>query len=815
MIGYLPIGISTTILLVVLAGIPGSAAADDSDEASTNATESKHSTAKKGDSTPPAPDADSDPAAGETLLLELELNGHSTGKIGEFTLQNGSLLARPRELRELGIRVPDQLARENRLVALSELPGVTWTLDIQDQVLRVTATDGQLVPTALRPVESQFPHDHRVIESGTGVTLNYDVVDTFSSSQNGVSAGFEGRAFSRIGILSSGWLAFAGTNANISSGNQVIPLDTTYTYADVNSLRRYSGGDFITSSLSWTRPVHLTGAQIRSDFSTRPDLITFPLPSLEGSTAVPSTVQVLADGNVVTSSEVAPGPFEVPQIPVISGAGTISMTMTNALGQQVTINQPFYASHELLAKGLQTFAAQAGAVRRNWGSDSYNFGKFAGMGNYRRGMSSKTTLEADLEGTPDTVLIGAGGVQQVGTLGELDFSAEGSFGAADPGVQVSAGAQRIGRKFSIGAAALLANLDFRDVAAVNGDAVLRKQLSGFISLSVSHFGTAGAAYAGIDEDPSPHPIQSQETTAIRSHVVSGNYSVQLRRFFVYANAFQTLDSTSSSGVQVGVVIPFGRRSSANISWVSTGDVQFQVQQSAAQIHDWGYQVFVSGPQTQHEFGVLQYKSPVGLFSAGIDSSSGQTTGRVEALGALSVADRGFFPSNAIYDSFAIVDTSPLPRVHVLQENRDVGSTNSSGRLLVPDMRAFEMNNLAIDATGLPADVTLHNAFREVRPQDRSGVVVRFPIKFSHGALVRLVGESGMPLPVGSSARLKATGVTVPVGYDGEAYVEDLSPTNELAVELPDDRHCAVVFEYHPVPGEIPTLGPLRCVEQKP
>jgi outer membrane usher protein len=654
-----------------------------------------------------------------------------------------------------------------------------------------------------------------VIESGTGVTLNYDVVDTVSSSQNGISAAFEGRTFAPWGIVSSGWLAFAGADANSSRSNQVIPLDTVYTYADVNSLRRYSAGDFITSGLSWTRPVHLTGAQIRSDFSTRPDLITFPLPSLAGSTAVPSTVQVLADGNVVTSSEVAPGPFEVPQIPVISGAGTISMTVTNALGQQVTVNQPFYATHALLAKGLQTFAAQGGVVRRNWGADNYEFGKVAGTANYRRGISSKTTLEADLEGTPDTFLVGAGGVQQVGTIGELDFSAEGSFSSADPGMQVSAGAQRIGRKFSIGASALLANRDYRDIASVNGDAVLRKQLSGFISFTVRHFGTGGLAYAGVDEDPSPHPIHTQQTTAVHSHVVSGNYSLQLRHFLIYANAFQTFDGTGNSGIQVGMVIPFRKRSSADISWTSNGDVQLQVQQSAAQIHDWGYQVFVSGPHTEHEFGMVQYKSPVGLFSAGIDHSDGETTGRFEALGALSLADRGLFPSNAIYDSFAIVDTSPLPRVKVLQENRDVGNTNRSGRLLVPDMRAFELNHLSIEATQLPPDVSLNNSLREVRPQDRSGVVVKFPIKFSHGAMVLLVDESGVALPPGSSAKLTATGVVVPVGYDGETYVEDLSPSNELIVERPDDRHCTVVFEYHPVPGEIPTIGPLHCTEPKP
>jgi hypothetical protein len=56
-----------------------------------------------------------------------------------------------------------------------------------------------------------------------------------------------------------------------------------------------------------------------------------------------------------------------------------------------------------------------------------------------------------------------------------------------------------------------------------------------------------------------------------------------------------------------------------------------------------------------------------------------------------------------------------------------------------------------------------------------GVVVRFPVKISHGALLRLVDEAGAPLSVGSTATLRATDVTVPVGYDGGDAV--LSPSN--------------------------------------
>jgi outer membrane usher protein len=145
----------------------------------------------------------------------------------------------------------------------------------------------------------------------------------------------------------------------------------------------------------------------------------------------------------------------------------------------------------------------------------------------------------------------------------------------------------------------------------------------------------------------------------------------------------------------------------------------------------------------------------------------------------------------------------------------VGSTNSSGRLLVPDMRSFDLNRVAIDPTDIPAEASINDVKREFRPQDRSGVVVKFPIKFNHAALVRLVDQAGVAVPLGSTATLKATGTVVPVGYDGDAYVEDLGSHNELMIEHPDGRRCSVVFDYKPVAGDIPSIGPLRCQEQKP
>ena len=761
----------------------------------------------------------------DKLLLDVQINGYPIGKIGEFTLRNGKLLARAQELHDLGLRLPAALlSTPDALIVLSDLPGVTYTIDLKKQIVRITASDSALIPTLLLPEGIGEAKGQRVIESGAGLTLNYDIAGTYSSGQTSATGSFDMRAFTPKGILSSDWLAYGGAVTSASGTNTAIRLDSAYTYAGVNSLRRYSLGDYITSGLSWTRPVHMEGAQIRSDFSTRPDLITFPLPSVAGSAAVPSTVSVLTNGNQTVSSEVSAGPFEIPQLPVISGAGTITVSVTNAMGQQVSVSKPFYASSTLLKPGFQIYSAQAGLVRRNWGIYSNDYGKMAGTAIYRRGLSRKFTIEGSVEGTSGVTAGGAGGVMQIGHLGVVNFAAAASGGSAGgTGAQYSLGAQRIGRVFSLGASAILANRYYQDVAAMNGSGVPRKQISAFTGLASKRFGSVSAAYAGLDQDASPVTIPPAlaPAPATHSHVVSANYSRQIHRMSFYATYFNNyVNPGSSSGLQAGVTIPLGRRNTVSASGssnYSSGSSQYigqvQAQQSAPQPGDWGYLASVTAGNSNHEFAQGQYKSHVGLFTAGVDEDAGVTTVRAESLAAISFVDKHLFPSNWVYDSFAIVDTSPVPHVHVLQENRDVGRTSSSGRLLVPDMRSFELNRIRIVPTDIPPDATLNNDKREIRPQDRSGVVVKFPIKFNHAALLQMVDEAGVPLPIGSVATLRATGAVFPVGYDGDAYVEELSPHNELSVERPNGQRCTVAFDYKPLPDDIPSIGPLRCQEK--
>jgi outer membrane usher protein len=776
-------------------------------------------------------------AADETLELALVVNGYATGQVGEFTLHDGALLAHRDDLHDLGFRVPPTLTTtRNGEIALAALPCLKARLDQATQTLYVSARDACLLPTIL---EASGRGAGARVESGLGLTLNYDVIGNKVAQYNTGSGAFNLRAFSPWGVLSSDMVAYAGSSPRGPGTNEIIRLSSTYVYSDPDSLRQYSAGDFVTSGLAWTRPVRFGGLQISSDFALRPDLVTFPIPSLSGSVAVPSAVNVLVNGEQLLSRQVQPGPFQIPQLPLVTGAGTIAMTVTDAIGRQTTTIVPFYSSAALLAPGLQSYAAEIGAVRHNYGTASSGYSDLAAAATYRRGLSSYLTVESHAEGSSGLFMGGGGLVVNVGNFGAINFAAAGSTGAGQTGTQISFGAQRIGRMISLSAAETIASRNFRDIAAANGDPVARRQLNASASLSLGWAGSFSLAYTGLDSDAAAEPISFFEPAgslllegsnspegqfisfvpAQHTHLLSASYSRPVNRLSFYATGFHDVTEGGNTGIMVGFSVPLGRRSSASAA-LNAGPNDAAEEVSAAQtpemVGDWGYQVQASTGSFGHQFGELQYMSRWGLVSAGADRTGTQTMGRAEAQGALSLMAEQIFASNTINDSFAVVDTNGIKGIRVLDENRPAGVTGSAGTILVPDLRAFEDNHISIDPTDVPIDAALPFSARNVRPQDRSGVLVRFPIHLTHGAVLTLVDPKGQPVPVGSTATLAASGAAVPVGYDGKAFIEGLHQgDNVVVIVRPDGRSCIAAFRYRPIPDEIPSIGPLQCQEDKP
>ncbi len=547
-------------------------------------------------------------------------------------MRDGTLFATPDELAAIGLKVPEGAYKtSDQLVPLRDLPHVTTRIDEAAQQIFIEAGRDELLPNVLGAGTNAGAIE---VESGTGATLNYDVTGTSSAGVGSGAGAFDLRVFSPYGVASATAIAFAGASPTGSDENEVIRLDSSYIYSDADDLMRFTAGDFINGGLSWTRPVRLGGVQVTHDFSMRPDLVTFPLPVVEGTASVPSTVDVLVNGLQQLSSQTQAGPFQVPQLPVNVGANTVSLAVTNALGQQVTLTLPFYASDDLLAPGLDTYSFDAGFVRRNWGVISDDYGDFAVSGTYRRGVSDSLTLESHVEATHGAFMGGLGAVVNAFNFAVVNAAAAGSTAHGETGAEFSVGAERLGPDWSVGVSAFFATPHFRDIAALEGDPVPRLQINANAGISFGHWGSVGVAYTSIDRDaavvasnivapPGPSDAPFLVIPAEHAKILSANYSVQVDTFSIYAMAFKDFVRGGGSGFNIGLTIPTGPRSSASASvGENSGSAaygQLQAQQSAVVPGDWvttpmpplaGWIISSRRPTTRRN-GVLSQRALIG------------------------------------------------------------------------------------------------------------------------------------------------------------------------------------------------------------
>lgn len=754
-------------------------------------------------------------AASDPVALSLILNGRATGLVGEFLSCDDEPCATAAQLTELGFLIPPNLAAGSAPIRLSAFPNVHARIDESTQVIYVEAAD-----SALRPSEitgQSLPPLAPLSPSGYGAVLNYDILGSFSKAQSNVGALISVRAFSPYGLLETA----AVVTVSASSGpNSLTRLNTTYSYSDPERLRRWRIGDVVTGALAWNRAVRLGGIQVSSDFNLRPDLVTYPLPAINSSTAVPATVSVIANGALQSREAIRPGPFAAHVMPVISGAGEVSVAVQDELGRQTVITSPFYASSELLKPGLASYSLEVGMIRENYGSLGDHYAGWAASGSLRRGITDWLTLEAHGETTRSLGLLGIGATARIGSLGVVNVALSGS---GQPGINgqfgkmLSLGVKRTARRFSFSASGALYTIGYRDIATIRGFTLPKSTLNASVAYSTDRWGAVGISYIARSSylalngglgDQSPRDARDA-----RFRIVNASYSARATRFGTfYVNGYYDLLNHKSYGISAGFSFFFGGHTSATLGSSFNGGRATQsvgVARSALEPNDFGYRLQAYQGGAARRSAEVEYLSQSGRLSGGVEQYQNEVIGRLGARGALAFAAGKVFSSGAIDDSFAVVSTGGVGNVPVRHENRLIGITNSAGLLLVPSLLSYQNNRLSFDSSGLPPDVIVGQTFVAVRPRGGSVATVDFQIGKLHAALVRLRDRDDKPIPMGSIVQVPGQAAQ-PVGYDGEAYVNGLSAQNMLKVTLPNGTSCTAHLEYQAVAGDIPTIGPVRC-----
>jgi outer membrane usher protein len=690
---------------------------------------------------------------------------------------------------------------------IDALAGVAITIEARSMTAEVVVPPDLMAGTrrSLAPTVGRVKPD-----AGIGAFLDYDVTftDDAGAFEHGLSGLLEPTFFTPGGSFSTGVLYAGGVSPVEPSDVPWVRLDTAFVRDDVEHMRTLRIGDTITPYGSWARAVRVGGVQFGTNFATQPDVITFPQPSIDGSAAVPSALDVVVNGTLRSSTEVPSGAFHLDEIPVVTGAGQIQVVTRDLLGREQVVTQDFYVSERLLKSGLDEYSVTAGAVRTNYGVESNAYGEMLATGVFRRGLSDMLTIEGRLEGTAAERSAGVTIARGVGRFGVMTGALAVSGGDSS-GVLWQIGHDYQGRVYRA-TFRVQGSRDFVQPGLESLAAFPRMQVVASGGRNFGSRGSLGVSY--IDE--SFDAVASEHDRRI----VGLSYARSLsRRLVLSASASRVVAEKNDTEVVVALTQALGPRSSvSSLAQLGSDGSSARVDQryELPLGPGFGYRTSVeAGDRHGADFEVAA-NTEHAYYSAEMSRLDSAHGWRAETRGSIAALDGEVFAAREISDGFAVVDASGFEGVRVYLENREIGTTNAHGRLLVPSLRPYESNQLRVESSDLPINVRVDNPALRVAPYYRSGAVASFGITATANALLRVVDRDGQPVPEGASARVDG-GLSFPVGLDGRLYLEDLHAGSTVEVVARGDR-CTFVIVALPAAGDgVPDLGDVVCEHAEP
>jgi outer membrane usher protein len=756
---------------------------------------------------------------GYDLYLAVSINGVSRDLVTTVRQEpDGTFAMAPDDLRSIGLLVPTPLVvLPDGRVALNHLPNVTCAFNEEQQSIDFSAPDAArlrfIVPASGPKAADAEATPAPRHGADFGALLNYDIYsgvtrqDSGTSSFDPLSGSFEARAFGPFGMLDQ---TFSVTGAT----HQTQRLNTVWSLSDPDAVRTYRAGDIVTGGLSWTRPTRLGGIQVQSDFALRSDIVTYPAPSLSGSAALPSSVDIFVNNANRYSGSVPAGPFDIVDVPVVTGAGTVKLVVRDATGKEVVTTSDYFAAQSLIKPGLWDYSAELGFARTHFGTDGDGYdGRLMASASIRTGVTNWLTWEGHAEGGGDLIDVGSGVVATLGRLGVGQFSVAASRTGEATGTQINGSLQLSFGPVSVGAQAQRSFGRFEDIASYTQPGVTDHSSPApaaiyQFSLSIPTFFAGGQASVSY--------TQTEPAMGDPARILAVSYGQRLFAGTASASAYKNY-ANGNYGVMASLWMPVGKDMAAggsvrhdNSGTTLTADIGHSARDRPGDV-SWVARV---NRDDQSDWSAsANTKLPAAVVRGQLAHSSSATSAAVEISGSLVAADDEIFLSTPVNDAFAVVDVG-AKGVPVLYQNHVVGFTGADGKMLVPGLSAYQKNRISIDPSKLPLNAVVEDTAMVTSPARGSGVILTFGQRVKGGtALVSFRDAAGKYLPLASTGKTSADAPDFVVGYDGAALLEGLGPHNSITISLPDDSSCVADVPFAAHGTDLVNISDVACRRQ--
>lgn len=781
--------------------------------------------------------AAANPAQSETMVLRVRLNTLDKGDLFVERTPEGDFLIKVQDLKAMGLKDPAGkvvIVDGEPFISLRSMHGVSF--DFQEKGLALDITvDPHLLPSQAFVQQGQRTRPGGAVPEDNSAFFNY-AINASAGDATTTDIGFAGELGVRLGdylLLSNG-----NTARTADSQRKFVRLMSSVTHDDREELRRTVIGDFFTPSRDFSTGVNLGGVSVSKLYGLNPYFVQFPMKSVGGTVALPSDLEVYLDGQRIRTERLQPGEFQLNDILAYGGARNVQLLLRDSFGRVQQLSYSFYFSDQPLRQGLHEYSYNAGAMRRDYGTESNQYGPAAFTMFHRYGFSDTLTLGLRAEATKElfnagplaTVVLGNAGVASAALAGSSIAGHHGASGLASYNYQtgtwsMGASLRRDWREYaSLGDPPTVTNRKLEGNVSVSYYLTQR----GTISLSHSFLSTRDGMAASVATLERPFNISALDSR----HVTALSYSAPLvaGRATFSATLSHIKDKASPQGRNeafVGVIVFLEKDYSVATNYrrdnnSNTESVQVTKNQPIGE----GLGFVLSGSRVSDPTGQslqfksnIQYNAPVAVLRADLGRNQDQlgrtfNDYRVSVAGGLGYVDGTVGFGRPITDSFGIVKVGEVAGVGVSVNGQPIGQTNAQGKVFVPTLSPYFDNDVSIAPESVPIDYSIAATKKTVSPSLRSGAVVDFAVTKLQAFTGKLkYQQAGAIKPVEFqeiSIEVEGKRNTFETGRGGEFYLENLKPgTYGARVEV-EGKPC--LFDLI-IPASSETfveLGDLQC-----
>ena len=279
----------------------------------------------------------------------------------------------------------------------------------------------------------------------------------------------------------------------------------------------------------------------------------------------------------------------------------------------------------------------------------------------------------------------------------------------------------------------------------------------------------------------------------KSNAVFINFSYSPTRNTTISASFDRKDDTNIETFQVQKNTPIGEGIGARASYQRTDSDSESI-------------------NTLDTF--LQYNARYGTFTGRYRTADDNQTYQLTAAGGISFLGGTVSAGRPVTDSFALVEVGGLEDVRVYLNNNEIGRTDSSGKVFIPNLSSYYDNQISIENHDIPIDYSFPDVKLFVSPPERSGAHIQFEVSRFRAIFGKIyVKFGGETKPLKSyelSMKLEDEDITIETTSDGEFYLENIDQGQYKASFIYNNSLCLFDIIVPETDEGLIDLGELFC-----